>query len=209
MHFLHFLKCIIPHAFLKRTGNPLWFMKNWCAGSTFVALGGEVRLRRAFILRFVKEKPKGVCSSNILLCEVGEEMQRAARTAACGEGRRASGLQRGGRRLAARGGGNVRPVALCKPSGEQPPRASPCFHLTEAPRRLMQAWRRVAPAAAGRIMGVHAQLDMRSHTDSKVHTRLQSGYFQDHLIKSQWVRLTHQEVLCCLYGRIDSVQCFG
>lgn len=66
-------------------------------------------------------------------------MQRAARTGACGEGRRASGLQRGGRRLAAGGGGNVRPVALCKPSGEQPPRASPCFHLTEAPRRLMQA----------------------------------------------------------------------
>ena len=127
-------------------------------------------------------------------------------------GRRASGLQRGCRSLTARWGvgvEDVRPVALCKPSGEQPPRASPCFHLTEAPRRLMRAWRRVARAAAGRIMGVHAQLDMRSHTNSKVHTRPQSGYFQDHLIKSQWVRLTHREVLCCLYGHIDSVQCFG
>lgn len=39
-------------------------------------------------------------------------MQRAARTGACGEGRRASGLQRGGRRLAA-GGGEMSGLSLC------------------------------------------------------------------------------------------------
>lgn len=39
-----------------------------------------------------------------------------------------------------RGEGNVITVALCKPSGEQLQRASPCLHLQDGQRRLMFDW---------------------------------------------------------------------
>lgn len=103
--------------------------------------------------------------------------------------------------------GNVTAVALCKPSGEQSLRASPCLHFTSAPRWLPNT--SLHAIMCWSCMHSHMHARLYDAGPAFIHTHLwlshEKLYLQEGLIKFDTLMCCTE--LYCLCSHIDSLQC--
>lgn len=72
--------------------------------------------------------------------------------------------------------GNVTAVALCKPSGEQSLRASPCLHFTSAPRWLPNT----------SLHAIMCWSCMHSHMHARLYVTCRTSFYSHSLVVVTW-----------------------